>query len=126
MDTRPSRGGSSLNAGPWDGERDYAGCGYNMDFHTDPAVDISMKSLFIWPAVALVLGIWWAWGTKAPEAETSTPPVPAVTLNAPVNPLPVVQPAPPDPRAQPAGAGHWIWIPDRGPGGESYSIPVHH
>lgn len=100
-----------------------------MDMVSDEDMEGGMKSLFIWPAIVLALGIWWSWGPRAETApEVGTPPVPQVTLNTAPNVIqPVAQPAPPDPRAQPAGPGHWVWIPDKGPD-VSYQIPapMHH
>lgn len=101
-----------------------------MDLVSDEAMEGGMKSLIIWPAIVLALGIWWSWGPKAetaPEAGT-LPPAGQVVLNAPVNPVvpATVQPAPPNPAAQPAGPGHWVWIPDKGPGSAGgWNIPPH-
>lgn len=97
-----------------------------VDIFSDPPVEISMKSLFIWPAIALVLGLWWSWGTRVETGpEAGTPPQ-QVTLNAPVNPVvpATIQPAPlPDPRAQPAGPGHWVWIPENPANPAGWNIP---
>lgn len=128
MDVGYSRGGDSGGDAFRDDERDHNRGGIDVDIFSDPPVEISMKSLFIWPAIALVLGLWWSWGPRVETApEAGTPPQ-QVTLNAPVNPVqPVqVQPAPlPDPRAQPAGPGHWVWIPEN-PAGWNIPPAQHH
>lgn len=69
------------------------------------------------PVLLVLLGIVGVasafWYAREPSPVVEQPTAGVVTLNSPVNP--VVAPAPPLPAAQPAGPGHWVWIPDRSP-----------
>lgn len=85
--------------------------------------EVSMKSLVLWPLLALALVVIISY---RPSASTTTEPAqaaPVVATAVQAVPAPNLIP----PTAPPAGVterGHWIWIPDKNPNlPPGWSIP---
>lgn len=130
LDVGYSGGGGFGSFGTGGDDGDHTGGGNNMDMDTDEAMGGLGR-----PALLALIGIFGVaaafWYAREPSPVVEQPAAVVAPVVAVPAPNPVVQPAPPDPRAQPPGAGHWVWIPEQpapGTAMQSYSIPggTHH
>lgn len=128
MDVGHSGGGHLGGVGTGGDDGDFSGGIVNLDLVENTRMDeaeVSMKSLVIWPLIALALVVMYSY---RPSSSTTTEPaqaqpVVATTLQA-VQPQPQqVNLNPPPPFAGSTERGHWLWIPDKNPGPPGYSIP---
>lgn len=98
------------------------------------AGEVSMKSLVVWPLVAIAVVVFYSY---RPSASTTTEPAqaaPVVATEVQAAPAPNLIPPAPPAVTNPTPRGHWLWIPEANPNlppGQvppSYSIPAapHH
>lgn len=93
--------------------------------------EVGMKSLVVWPLVALAVVVFYSYRSSSTEPAQAAPvvatEVQAVAAPNLIPPLPAVQ--------NPTPRGHWVWIPEANPNlppaqvpPQSYAIPggTHH